>query len=508
MTSLAITIGVGLLAFGVYLWQLTVPGFVAAYDSGVYVAASIHFVTGVLPYKDFTFVNPPGIVLLMVPVGVISRIFGSHDGFIAARVLSSFVTALNAGLLAWIVRRRGRLAMVVAGVGLALLPIAFFVSSALKLDPYCVCFVLLGVSVMYYHDQGLGQLSTRRLVLGGLLFGLAAVVKLWAFFPFLALVICLMVRHRRRVIVFAAAAAGGFVVPALPFFVLAPRSFISQIFTVQLFQKANPGDSPSVIWRLTDLTGFLRTSVSPTGAEAVVAFSVLLLVVAIAFARRVEHEGVDAFLLIAAAITVCGLLAAPASATYYGYFAAPFLVGVLAVSLARIGELTRGVVVHVRVSSFIRRLVFSLLVASGSLFIFALTLYTTTFYTRYAQFFGLYSPYLAPVNEVIPPGSCVVYDYVIDGVDSNRLQSSVPNCPSVVDPYGMWQEWGNHLKPPAPTFVAEWRSYFQSAQYVVLSFPHTPYIPWNKSLTLWFAKNYHLIHASDHVFIYAKVASD
>src|ERR1700683_3480933 len=80
-------------SLGMSLWQLSVPEILSAYDSGVYLAATIHLVSGVLPYKDFTFVQPPGILLLMSPVGLFSRVFGTHDGFIMARVVSSVVTA-------------------------------------------------------------------------------------------------------------------------------------------------------------------------------------------------------------------------------------------------------------------------------------------------------------------------------------------------------------------------------------------------------------------------------
>jgi len=48
------------LSLGMSLWQLSVPEFLSSYDSGVYLAATIHLISGVLPYKDFTFVQPPG----------------------------------------------------------------------------------------------------------------------------------------------------------------------------------------------------------------------------------------------------------------------------------------------------------------------------------------------------------------------------------------------------------------------------------------------------------------
>ena len=81
------------LSLGMSLWQLSVPEMLSTYDTGVYLAATIHLVSGVMPYKDFTFVQPPGILLIMSPVGVFSRIVGTHDGLILARIVSSIVTA-------------------------------------------------------------------------------------------------------------------------------------------------------------------------------------------------------------------------------------------------------------------------------------------------------------------------------------------------------------------------------------------------------------------------------
>jgi len=499
---LVIAVTVGLFAFVMYLWQLTVPQFIAFYDSGVYLAASLHFVSGVLPYKDFTFVNPPGILLLMSPIALFSRVFGSHDGFILARVITSFVTAVNVSLLAWLVRYRGRIAMAIAGVGLAVLPVAFFVSSDLKLDPYCICFILIGAVVIFSKDQGSGRISKRTFAIGGLFFGIAALIKLWAFFPFLAVVIVFVPRCKGRVLAFASGAACGFIVPSLPFFLASPRGFVSQVFTAQLFQKMNPAVSPGILWRLVDMTGFSDTSIAPTGSELVITLFVLICLVIVAYWRRLNRESVDIFLLIAALITAFALLAAPVSAEYYGYFAAPFLVGVFAISLARLGGPVRRIADRITVSSTIRSFATWSTAVAGIALWFALTLYVTTFYTNYAWFNGVNPPYLSSINKTIPAGSCVVYDYAIYGIYSNRLQTSVPNCPSVVDAYGMWQTFGNHLASAPPEFVSEWKSYFERAQYVVLNRPNTDYVPWNDSLTSWFANHYHLIAHGTYVYIY------
>ncbi len=503
---IAIAIATGLFAFGVYLWQLSVPRMLSGYDSGVYLAAAIHLVSGVPPYRDFLFVQPPGILLLLSPVAWFSRVFGSHDGLVLARGFTSLVTALNVALLTWLVRHRGRTAMVIAGVGLALLPIAFFVSSAVKLEPFCICFVLLGALIVLSHDHDGHEVRRRSLLMGGLFFGLAALVKLWAFFPFLAMVICLVPRQRSRVLPFVAGAAGGFIVPCLPFLALAPGNFFSQVFAAQLLQRATPVTDLNrlgVAWRLADLTGFPNTTGAPTGNVVVLVFGLLAVLVALVSRRRQWHEIVDAFLLLSAVITVGALLATPEFGIYYAYFAAPFLVGVFAVAVARLGEPTRRLLRRIKISGATRGIVLRAGAIAGALLVAVLTLVVTGFYTNYASVYGLGGSSLAPLDKEIPAGSCVVYDIVFYGVSSNRLQSDNPRCPAVVDLYGMWLSWGSHGNSPPRQFVAEWRSYFEAAQYAVFTTPHTYMIPWNASLTSWFDTHYHLVSHSDYVYIYA-----
>jgi hypothetical protein len=504
--NLVIAIGVGLLGFAMYLWQLTVPEFIQFYDSGVYLAAPIHFVSGVVPYKDFTFLEPPGIILLLSPLGFVSRIWGSHDAFIVGRVVSAFVTALNAGLLAYLVRHRGRIAMLIAGVGLALLPVASFVSSGIRLEPYCICFILIGSLSIFSREEKHENLTNRDFAIGGLFFGFAALIKLWALFPFVALVITLLPRYGGRVFRMVGASSAVFVSLCLPFFALAPVQFISQVFVEQLNRKAIPSDTVGIAHRLIFLTGLTSTSFAPTVAEAVFVFAVMTCLVAATFWRRVHRSHLDTFLVLAALVSVVAILIAPESYNYYGYFTAPFLVGVVGILFGRWSTVTRNLIVRIPVSRPLRRISSWLVTVSAAVLIFALVLYVTTFYTNYAWANGYWARNFDGITRLIPRGSCVVYDQASYGVYANRLISSKPGCPSVVDPSGMWMAWGYQLIAPARAFTAEWKSYFETAQYVVLSHPGAAGIPWNKNLSDWFNKNYQLISSSSYVHIYKHVA--
>jgi hypothetical protein len=140
----------------------------------------------------------------------------------------------------------------------------------------------------------------------------------------------------------------------------------------------------------------------------------------------------------------------------------------------------------------------------GVALLVALVLYGTTFYSSYAAAWG-YSDYpYAAITNLIPAGSCVVYNQVSYGMFSDRLQTNETTCPDVVDPTGMWMACGYQLVPAPPRCVATWKSYFELAQYVVLSLPNTPGVAWNPSLMAWFKSNYFQIFGEPYIYIYKR----
>ncbi|MGA7835345.1 MAG: hypothetical protein WCA31_09095 [Acidimicrobiales bacterium] len=497
-----IAIGVGLLSLGISLWQLSVPEFLAPYDTGVYMAATIHLVSGILPYRDFVFVQPPGVLLILSPIGLISRVFGAHDGLIAGRILTGVVTALNASLLAWLVRGRGRCAMLIAGGGLALIPVSLFVSSEVKLEPYCAFFVLLGALVAFSGHTRTTPSSRRTLIIAGVLFGLAALMKLWAIFPFVALIIALIPQLRRRVAIPLISAGSTFLMVSLPFFLSAPRNFIAEVIVDQLERKGTLVNSLGDLWRLVYMTGFGSTNLHPDTREALIGFIAFAILVAFAYRLRPRPDSVEVFLLLSAVLTMAGLTLAPEFYNYYGYFLAPFVMGVLGISLARLAAPLRNIAIRLELSKVFLRLISFLSAAISIIFVIALTLYITTFYTTYAWAFGMYGPYLNPIDKAIPSGSCVVYDEVIMGIFENRFSSTNPHCPNLVDPTGMWMGWGYDARTTPLAFAAQWETYFKEAQYVVLTSPTTSNIPWDLKLTAWFHLHYREVYSRNYVHIY------
>jgi hypothetical protein len=173
----------GLDALGISAYQLTLPNplwGVHGADDGVYLAPALPLVRGAVPYRDYAFVHPPGIAWLMTPLAV----FGdTRYAIAAARIVTAIVAGVNASLAAYALRANGRVAMLTAGLALAVFPLAVSADHTLTLDPYLVLFCLLGTVTMF----GRGELaSPRRILLAGALFGFAGAVKAWAFArPFL-----------------------------------------------------------------------------------------------------------------------------------------------------------------------------------------------------------------------------------------------------------------------------------------------------------------------------------
>jgi hypothetical protein len=496
-----IVVGVGLLSLGISLWQLSVPELQSLYNSGVYFGSSYKFVTGVMPYREFVFVQPPGIVLLLSPVTLLSRLVGTHDGYIVARIVSGVVCAANASMLALLVRHRGRAAMIIAGVGLALLPVSFLDTSSVMLEPYCIMFVLAG-ALLVFHDGADRSHSTRILTLAGVLFGAALLVKLWALLPLLAFTLVLLPRYRARFLAFIGGVVGTFAAFSLPFLVASPRAFVSQVVGAQVSRGSNPTNDLSITKRIINLTGLATTRVITSGGDAIALFTVLAAMVAFTFYRRKSHQSVDTFLLASALLSVAALLLSHEFYSYYAYFSAPFLLGLLAVSVVEVVSPVARRAMTIKVRESVRALVRVVAIAVAPLLLLGLILWVTTQYTTFDWAYGTYAPWVEIESKYVPVGSCVLYSDVAYGILSNRLTTTDPHCPDVVDPDGIWLathvQWGK----PTTKFANQWRGYFERSQYAVILYPHVARIPWNTSLSSWFESHYHLVYGRHYLYVY------
>src|SRR5215470_4848676 len=234
--AIALTTLVALVLRGYLLLR---PGVltVTQYDDGPYFGSAVRLVHGVLPYRDYAFVQPPGITVLMSPVALLTYLTGTAWGLALARILTVLAGAAAVALTGLLVRHRGTLAVLLAGGALALYAPAASASHTVLLEPWLVLFCLIGAVTVFDGDQV--SASTRRLVWGGPVFGFAGAIKAWVLVPVLVIA-ALCVRNLRRAATFLAGVAAGFLVAILPFAAASPRLFYDDVVVAQLARIGHP----------------------------------------------------------------------------------------------------------------------------------------------------------------------------------------------------------------------------------------------------------------------------
>ena len=492
-----------LLGLGLRVFQLTRPGYLAGftqYDDGVYIGNALRLVNGVIPYRDFAMVQPPGSMLLMVPAALGGKVFGSAWALAASRVLTVGADTANVVLVGLLVRHRGALAAGVASGVYAVYPAALNASQSLFLEPWLNLFCLLGALLLFDGDhlaghRGVpGEHGSRRAFWAGVCFGFGTAVKIWAALPALvAWLLCL--RARRDRVPFAGGFLVGIAVPCLPFLALAPSGFGRTVFVSELVQATHGrvGANP----RLADITGIVGLSsvgVNPKIWAGAAAAGVLLLLVVIAWlrARRAGSRAtaLDWFALICTFVVV-GMLFSPSEwYVHYAAFAGPFLAVLVGLSAGRLVAARQPPVQKprhwVRVCAGV---IAALLIAAMG----AADGYTVT--TLYP------ARDLSAASTLIPPGACVLTDTAAATVVIGRFSASSPGCPVIVDTVGtlIATTHGKDFVAGPGVLQADtqvWQQAFRQARYVWL-IGNNGYtgarIAWTPALHAYFETHFRLI---------------
>ena len=228
--------GFTVIGLGLRLFLLSRPGYllgVTQYDDGPYFGSALRLVHGALPYRDFIIVQPPGITLLMSPAALLAQVTSTAWGMAAGRILTVAASAAGIVLVGLLARHRGPLAVALACGLLAIFPGSLVAAHTVLLEPWVTLFCLIGAVTVLDRDQF--ARSGRRLLWGGVAFGFAGAVEVWAIIP-VAVVAVLLAREIRRAALFVAGVAIGFCVPVIPFAAAAPRRFYNSFFAAQVFR--------------------------------------------------------------------------------------------------------------------------------------------------------------------------------------------------------------------------------------------------------------------------------
>jgi hypothetical protein len=469
------------------VYQLVRPGYllgVTEYDDGVQFGDAVRLVGGVVPYRDFVVMQPPGSVLLMVPVAVLAKVTGTGWGLAAARLLTVAADTGCVVLVGVLVRHRGPVA---AGIGCgvyAVYPDALVAAHTFLLEPWLNLFCLAGAVVMFEGDVVSGR--GRRLWWGGALFGVAAAVKLWAVVP-LAVAGMIVARWPRRLGVLAAGAVAGFGVLVGPFLILAPGALVKDVVVSQ-YLRADVWHRFLPLPRLSNLAGLgLDPDLSLTVQVLVlVGFAAIVplgyLAVGLASARR--PAPLDWYALIGL-VAVIGILLWPFDYwSHYGAFAGPFIALVLAlpVGLLRPAEHSYQIVPVVAVG------------LAAATIIAAVGLGQLAAETKMQA----WSIPTARADTLIPAGACVLTNNPALTITAGRFTSDAPGCPAMVDPFGTFLAMtGGRRLLASPqelnSLRAMWRSDFSRVRYVWLEAGSDGQIPWTHPLYAYFETRFRLI---------------
>jgi hypothetical protein len=395
---------------------------------------------------------------------------------------------------------------VVAGGSLALFPLAVAADQSLLLEPYLVCFCLLGVLALFSRGDLAGP---RRVLLAGIALGFATSIKLWGVLPAVAALACCAPRWRRGLLPLVGGLLLGIVVPCVVFFAAAPHAFFHDVVVAQLSRGTSGQDALSIAGRLVMMSGLTGLpGVNGTTGLAVVLFVVFAALVAVVYATAWRQRSrLDWFVLVATAVVLLGMFSSAEFYDHYAYFPAAFLALLLAVCAAQVSAWVRQLA---RYGALLRhrallRLV-PLVAIAGVIAVAVLLVQQDSSYS--ASYLSDSADPSAALEAHIPEGACVVSDYAIFTIDANRFDPASGGCPAVVDPFGMWLTRNNGQPPPAPppfpaAFTKSWRSWFASSDYVVLSVPYSDYIPWTPGLEQYFSKSFLLRSSQPRTFVYS-----
>jgi hypothetical protein len=434
-------VGVGMVALSatILTLQMLLHGHLSGideYDDGVYFGSALQLAHGILPYRDYDFIQPPFITVLLSPVALSAHWFGTARAFEAARLLVIAIATANTVLVGVLMRRRPLAEAAIAMGVMAVYPGAVSSAQTVLLEPVLVLLCLL--SLFALCDGDVITTRSHRLVLSGLLLGIAISTKLWAVVPVLVIVVVLHRRGRLRQVRpgigrFAAGVSAGFCLICLPFFIGSPAAFVRQVFITQAVRGAGGYEIPERALDLSGLAG-LGSFASP---HALLAWAGLVTAMIVAlFVRAYRGSGpalsdFELLALLSAGAVAVALLAAPTYYYHYAGFVAPFVALSLGFASGRALRRRRWRR-PVRMAGDARATRTSMV---GGLVALTLGAVGTTDMVRIVD-----APPSVQVtdalSDVIPGHGCLLYVDPSIALLDNRFTSDVSGCPDVVDYLG------------------------------------------------------------------------
>jgi alpha-1,2-mannosyltransferase len=287
-----------------------------SYDGAVYYAAAAGLAHGLLPYRDFLFLHPPGIVVALVPFAALGRNMGDPYGMEAATLAWFGIGALNAVLVSRILRPLGVPAALVGGLFYAVFYPAVFIGHSTLLVAPAATLTLVALLLLSRAPTA-APIAPRVVLVAGALLGVSAGIKIWGVMVVVAVLGWTWITYgaRRGLLLLAGAGVGATVV-CLPFFAAAPGSMWQMVVINQL---GRPRSRLGLGQRLTDMVGLTTLDAALVAVAVALAVAVAGCVLAV---RSRQGRLAVVVLLASSALLLCtppwfvhyaGLTAAPAA---------------------------------------------------------------------------------------------------------------------------------------------------------------------------------------------------
>lgn len=425
-------------------------------------ASAIALSHGAMPYSSFPLAQPPGMLVLLLPLGLLTHVSAESSVIVLARVLTAVAAVACVYLAGLVARPYGLPASILAGVFTATYPLGFLSTAGVTVGPWILLFTLVAAALAFDHTGELA--STGRLVAAGVLLGFACTIKPWALVPTVAYLGCIFFRTHRDAKAFWRPFLGvglGIAVPCVPFFLDAPGAFWHDVVVAEL-----PGHGHIATGtKLAEVLGLSGgAGLRHPGGTAVFITAVVIAVVGLTAAFGWASSTVyDAWLTITAIGAIVVVLFPGTMSAQYGGFAFPLLAVVVGVTASRLV----GVVAASWTGSpsDIRGILAPLLaffIVACALIVTAVTSaadghYAATYTARHA---------IVPrpvVDATVPAGVCAVSNNAMLLIASNRYIGGSA-CPAVPDTPGLAAIAGSK-----GSTTAEWESWLGSASYAVFT---------------------------------------
>jgi alpha-1,2-mannosyltransferase len=337
-TRTLILAGVAILAFAVRLLPVLLGGGLGSYgryDDGVYSAAADALTFGRMPYRDFVFLHPPGIIVVLAPFAMLGRLFSDPVGMAAGRLAFMTIGSLNAVLVAALAHRWGRSAAIAAGVMYACFFAAIYDEQTTLLEPLGGTALLVALLFLLKTRRAP---NARAELLSGAALGFAVTLKIWYVAPWAVVIVWLLLMRRwwgaTRVAIGGAIAL---LIVVAPFATFAPTRMFDMVVRDQFLRQ--PAAAASRLGRLPGILGIESFVAGHPAALVIGTVAALMVLIACAVLCWVDRAGRVLVALLAVNLVV--LLASPIYFSHYAALTAAPTALVIGVALGKLRAPTR-----------------------------------------------------------------------------------------------------------------------------------------------------------------------